>query len=205
MSIHAHLSLVAGKYAQPPNTVLVPGDRKTFPVRLQLDCECEQTHVVGAPDRAQSHEWCVLDEKLRQVMVGGGGKRAARKRVDPNVARTIMGGGAPNPQELTVDLVSAKLRNGGAYTLIYRSYGVTAACDFVAIHDVKKAAPKKKRAARKKKAVKRKVKRKAKAVKKKVKKKAKAVKKKVKAKTRTVRKKVRGKKRAVKKRKTAKK
>ncbi len=143
MAIHTQLSLVAGKYTRLPNVVLVP-KRKAFPVSLELDCECPETHVVGAADKAQAHEWCILDEKLRQVMVGGGnGKRSPSKRVFPYVSRTLMGGGALNPKELTVELASAKLEKGATYTLIFRSYGVTAACDFVAVHEPEKKPAKK--------------------------------------------------------------
>lgn len=147
-AVHAHISLKEGPYVQPPNTVLVP-NRPSFRITVQWQLEAKTTYVIAAPDAAVSRVWCLLDEKLRQVQNGADGKASASKKTDPNVARTVQGGGAPNPKEMAVELASAKLKNGHTYTLVCKRYGVVAAADFVAIKmpaakkTAKKAAPKK--------------------------------------------------------------
>ena len=49
--LNAELSLKAGKYTHLPNTVLVPRDRKTFPVTVQWATEASDSYVVGASHR----------------------------------------------------------------------------------------------------------------------------------------------------------
>ncbi len=142
-TVHAHLSLKAGPNCHPPNTVVVPGDRKKFPITVTWQLETASTYVIAAPDGKVARVWCVLDENMREVMNGADVKRAGSKKTDPNVARTIQGGGAPNPKEMRIELTSAKLKNGHTYSLICKRYGVMAATDFVAIGV---AAPPKKKA-----------------------------------------------------------
>ena len=156
--VHAHLSLKAGRYCAPPNMVMVPSGRKTFPITVTWQLETSVTYVIAAPDPNVSRVWVVLDEKLREVMNGADVKKARSKKTDPNVARTIQGGGAPNPKEMLIELTSAKLKNGHTYTLVCKRYGVIAAADFVAIGAP--APPKAKKKAKKRKAKKKAAKRK---------------------------------------------
>ena len=68
--VKPHLSLMAGKYAQPPNLVLVPSNRKSFAIEVAMTMHTEQDSVVVSPSKQNSHEWCVLDQALNQVETG---------------------------------------------------------------------------------------------------------------------------------------
>ena len=178
--VKPHLSLMPGKYAQPPNVVVVPSNRKSFPIEVAMTMHTERDAVVVSPNKQHSHEWCVLDQNLKQVMVGAVKRGLRVGKTDSDVERTLMGG-AENPDDFDVELSSAKLRNGATYTLLCKAYGVMAALDFVAVHPPKKKAAKKKVA--KKKVAKKKVAKK-RAVKKRAAKKKAAPKKKAAAKKR---------------------
>ena len=151
--IRAQLSFKSGKNALPPNTILVPDATKSFPVTVQWSMESDGTAVLAAPDSRAGHEWCVLDGKLKQIMTGDGGrKKKASAKTAPHAARTLMGGGAPNPKEVKLELDGSKLKNGADYTLVCRRWGVLSSLDFVAVHQPGAAPAKKARAKRKKKA-----------------------------------------------------
>lgn len=142
--VKTHLSLASGKYSEPPNIVTVPADRKRFPIDVLITMECPETYVLGTPDRQHVHEWCVLDANLKQVMrdeVRHG--HAVGRRAHSFVSRTVMGGGAPNPDEFTIELTAAKLKHGATYTLICTVFGVLAALDFTAVRQPRAEARKK--------------------------------------------------------------
>jgi hypothetical protein len=160
--VKAGLSLVDGKHVQKPNLVLVPAGAKTFPVTVEWSMQSDVGYVIGSDHADVAHRWCVLDAELKQVMHGAvKGGRKGPKKAEAVVSRTLHGGGADNPRQVTFDFDAGKLKNGAAYTLVASRHGLIAAGGFVAIrHPKPKAAAKKKaagkprKAAGKKKAVK---------------------------------------------------
>ena len=146
--VKPRLELGPGKYVEEPNVVLVPDNRKSFPVKVVIQMESRETYVMVSPNRMHVHQWCVLDAKLKQVMVGEVRHgRPLGKSVAPVVARNVMGGGAPNPDDFDILLTAAKLKPGASYTLVCTVYGVLAALGFTAIGPPKKAAAKPAKAA----------------------------------------------------------
>ncbi len=148
--VKTRLSLDPGKYTQPPNIVLVPADRKRFPIRVRIAMESRETYVLGTPDRQHVHQWCVLDAKLNQVMRGEVRHgRPVGKSAESFVARTVMGGGASNPDDFAIELSAAKLKHGAAYTLLCTLFGSIAGLAFTAVRQPK-AKPRKKAAGKRK-------------------------------------------------------
>lgn len=164
-TVTASLSFVKSKHTQPPNLVMVPADAKRFPVTVEWSMHTDDdNYVIGSDHPDAAHRWCVLDGDLKQVMQGAvkGGRRGPKKAAAV-VSRTIHGGGAHNPRQVTLEFVGAKLKNGASYTLVAGRHGILAAGEFVAVHAAAekatkkaggkaKAAPKARKAARKKKA-----------------------------------------------------
>ena len=136
--VDAKLELKAGKYTEPPNIVVVPGNRKSFSIEVAMTMQTEQDAVVVSPDKEHSHRWCVLDRTLKQVSCGTVRHGLRVSKTDPYVGRTLMGG-AENPDDFDIELTSAKLKDGASYTLLVQTYGVLAALDFVALRPKKKA------------------------------------------------------------------
>ena len=151
--VKARLSFVEGKHTQQPNLVLVPAGAKTFPVTVEWSMQSEASYVIGSSHADAAYRWCVLDSDLKQVMHGGvkGGRRGPKK-AEPLVSRTLHGGGADNPRQVTLEFVGAKLKNGAAYTLVGSRHGIMAAGEFVAVHERKPKAAAKKKGVRKAKA-----------------------------------------------------
>lgn len=178
MPLHAHISLKSGKYAQAPNMVIVPADRKLLPVTVVWNVDSDFDYVVGSQRPGTGHEFCVLDDKLNQVQRGDVSPKAKKQsaKAGPEASRTILGGGAQNMKEVDLDLAALKLKNGRTYTLVCKRWGISATTEFVAVHEPKAKVAKAKRK------VKRKAKSAAKTRAKPVKKVARRVKKKVAAK-----------------------
>ncbi len=152
--VQARLDLVAGKYTQEPNLVLVPEGVKTFPVTVEWSMQTPDSYVIGSATPDHAHRWCVLDGDLKQVMQGTAkGNHRVSKKTESIVSRTLHGGGAHNPRPITFEFVAAKLRNGAAYLLIASRHGLVAAGEFVAVRrPAAKAVAKKKPRAKKAKA-----------------------------------------------------
>ena len=147
--VTARLSIVDGRYTEPPNLVLVPAGVKTFPVTVEWSMVADESCVIGSHDPEDAHRWCVLDANLKQVMFGGAKSgRRGLKKATPLASRTLHGGGAGNPRRVTFEFTAARLKNGATYTLVASRHGLIAAAEFVVV-----APPKaRKRAARRKKA-----------------------------------------------------
>lgn len=163
--VEPQLALMPGKYAQPPNQVLVPTNRKTFKIEVSLTMSAEETCVIVSPNKTHSHEWCVLDKSLKQVMVGSVRHGLRVGKTEPICSRTVMAD-ARNPDDFDIELASAKLKSGASYTLVVQTYGVLSMLDFVALKPAKrKNSPRKKplKKSRPKKIARRKVAKKAKA------------------------------------------
>ena len=132
--VTARLSLVEGKYTQPPNVVLVPVGVKKFPVTVEWSMVTAESYVVGSHDPEDAHLWCVLDEDLKQVMRGSiKAGRKGSKKAEPTVACTLHGGGAGNPSRETIEFIAARLKNGVTYTLVASRHGQVAVGEFVAV------------------------------------------------------------------------
>ena len=146
-TVSARISFVKDKHTQPPNLVLVPAGAKRFPVTVEWSMQtADDNYVIGSGHPDAAHRWCVLDADLKQVMQGAvkGGRRGPKKAA-PVVSRTIHGGGAHNPRQVTFEFVGAKLKNGASYTLVASRHGIIAAGEFVAVHVATKKSPKKAR------------------------------------------------------------
>ncbi len=157
--VKARLSFLPGKNVHQPNLVIVPDGAKSFSISVEWTMESPESYVVSSPHGGCCNLWCVLDADLKQVIHGSGKPgRKGPKHAESIVGRMIQGGGAHNPEQIDLELQSAKLKNGGRYTLIASHHGILAAGEFVAVHQPKPKAAKKavKKPAAKKKATKKK-------------------------------------------------
>jgi hypothetical protein len=148
-AVRASLAFVPGKYTDEPNIVLVPADRKTFPVGVEWSMESDESYVIGSHSAEDGHRWCVLDPDLKQVMHGSfSSDHKSHRKAEPVVSRTLHGGGAANPRQINLEMSGAKLKSGVCYTLVATRHGVAAAGEFVAVREPK---PKRKKGRAKKK------------------------------------------------------
>lgn len=141
-SLTWRLSLEPSRYAHPPNMILVPRDKKKFKVTVVWKMEAGETRVVGANYQAATR-WVVLDAALRPVVNGqdyAAGRKPGKKDMSWS-SRTVMGGGAPNPMEVDIELESSKLKNGRDYTLLVDSFGILGTLGFVAVEETDTKAP----------------------------------------------------------------
>ena len=161
--IDAKVKLSSGKYAHPPNMVMVPKGQKKIPVAVEWTLVCEETQVLSTHDPASRYRWAVLDNHLRQVAAGASGAKSRSKKAMPHATMTVQGGGAKNFEKVDIELPTQGLKSGRPYMLLVKNHGSVATLEFVAVAEPEapKKRPAKKRKAKKKAAKKKTAKKKA--------------------------------------------